>query len=965
MTHAARLELVRKVVLSSGGWNRNSRAALLAWATAQGINETDLVRLVVQAMQVTPRSAAIVQPPIIRMQQSAVDAPGPIVPTQPHTRWWLVVACVIGIAFSIELAVQIFQRIPAVKTDKKPLAVASQSLEKSVGNTDRTQPPPPVSFPTPPSLPTAESVTAMQIPAPLEQRLQSPLTAEALQRWRLAHAEALVVWPSMPVTQREELLESLAAWFAESPSRADFESLREVAEKNEQSILDPHDHMVASACRAMLHAQVRGREHLSPVAAGAQYFSDDSAMNASSALEAWALAQVPALETSLQLSDGRSRWVGWLQAVTALEPRQAREACVLVAIEAILHGTTRLDGQGISADVLGSLLNTLPSGPQQSGFEQVREGCVRWLRDASITSSRLWAFGGVWRSGANPPDAWLLPGERDSASARAVLAQRWNALDAVQAEAAWMPLLERSTVLQSAWPTEDASRIQRLHAWLHLLRKATALQRQQDPSQVAAVAPNTNLALAPAVVKDDLWSARLADVRTEKRLEALQSMRSMAPQELAVHDALALAGRALSPQGQDERVLAQDIIRNTLLQSPTMLQALVCEVALAADPRNAIDLIEVATRKNVAGEDLQQFRARAIAYLLAVIPLNDVNLKIESAALQLAAEANLWAADQGIVTLHSDAAVTAWRVVHTARKRFETVQISESANTIIADIDARIRRLQRLAPEGPRGFAAALAVLCDLQAAWLSVQQPQKIQTLGLLAADAATRRMVCTSALQQAAISLQVITTMQLACVGAQPLQIPAAQIRVASVHSQAVQALANAEALLAEAMPDAPRIRALLSKAVLCDASVAHSAAFIEASLALGDSRRHWLEVAGVLCGGAMLPALDRQEQGLALAQAMAMCQRGRADRMTKTKENAAMYAAFEGFASEQGLSVAQAIDRMRAADDPQHTLLMAQLQAAILYRLDASASPWVGSLVTRSDTPTPEVQAELHQH
>ena len=789
----------------------------------------------------------------------------------------------------------------------------------------------------------------------MEARPNGVLTAEALERWRQTCAQAKIAWPGMTSAQRDRMVASLAAWIAQSSTTEDIDRLQAAASIDVAQTSRAREAMLASAFDAVLQASVRADERLTPVAAARLGGTRSPGFDASDTLRSWALQQVPELEKSLAQPDARERWVGWLQAVAAIDRVDARLQCALAAIDAVVRGTSRLDGQGLAADVLGSLLAAVPSDPRQGGFDATRRAFVGWLADPRIASARLWALGGIWRSGGHAPDAWLLPGERDSAQARAALVKRWNAIDAARASAPWQPLQERLRSLESAQPADDAARVVALADDIQLIRQGIALLQQKDPEQVVAMVVEDRKVTSRASAIDEVWWARLSEARPERRMEALQALRANAPDALGERDAEALASRAISAPAKDERALAQAIIRDNLLQSPLMLRALAVEVAREDDPRNAIDLIEAATGRMLLGDALMSMRARAIAGLLAQMPPRAMRAELDAAIRRLAAETSAWGADLGVPDLRGDAGDDAWRIAQRAWDGMQGLAIPDAVQPLVQGIDARMRRLQRMAWCGPRGFAAATAVLCDLQAVTMASQHLQQAHVLRLLADQAAMRRSRASSALEQSRISLQAIAHMQLVCAGAPVGTLPTTADASPYDRAGAMQRLAEADVLLAEKDLDVPRLQVVLEQASQEDPSLVGSVDLARARMSSANARAPSLEAAQIDGAGAMLAAPDRVADGLALASILA--RRGQSDRLDAQRGNEQVAHALEAFAAAQELSSAEVLKRLRSGDAAEREAMRERMEAAVVQQLDPEAAPWLSAIVARMDARVPE--------
>lgn len=944
------VEWVRQVVTACGGWNRRSRGALLAWARAEGIDDARLERLLTEALA-TPRRRTEARVPAAeptRERSASTSVPRP--------RWWLAALAVVGLAASVWLLVRLAPRIESPRAPAKPAVAASPSAVE----TARTMPPAPVSFPTPPEIRAASAPAEPDRAAPLGQRPAGELSRMSVQAWREAFASTARAWPAMAPAARRTEIEALAAWLA-GGGASDLAALR-AAREQAQSGLDPGARMLADALDAMIAAQVAASPRVSSIVAADPAFASQGRVDASRALVAWASAQVPRLVADLGAVDARARWAGWLQAVGSLEGERERASLALGAIDALLRSDARLDGQGLAADALGSLLAGVPSRPDLPGFVEVRDAWAGWLRDARVSSARLWALGGIWRARGEAPDAWLLPGERDGAQARAALAERWSRLDAAAAEPAWKRLLAEWARPVAREP--DA----RLDARIDdLVARVRLARRSESPSGALGALP---VPARPVVATDARrepevrWSRSLSDPSAEARQRALREMRTEAPDALAAADAAALAARAIGAQAREERSLAQEILQGPLADSAVMRDAVAREVAVCADPRLVSDFLERLLGVDLPASDAGALRAAALARLLRS---PEAAGDASAATSRLAEEVQAWAELPDAGGARTDPAEPAWALADRACLEAGALRPPSAVQPLVAGIADRSRRLARLAPDGPRAFAAALALLCDARAAKLSVLHAARAEDLRRLADAASAARARAGDAVQQAAISLDAIAGMHLLVGGAPvPIQGPAPRDAAAPAESARAAArveLERAEGLLAGESVERRRLAGALRHAVALDPQVAGEAALAWAqSCDDPPERARHLEAAALLGDGAALPppdALDA-EDGLALAQLLAWSDRGQVDRLAPAKLPARSRAAAARLAAASGMSLEDLLSNLRQGGSDARARLAARLRAAALHGLDRRAAGWPGAFAAGEAGPLAEGDA-----
>ena len=942
-----RVRQVRELLARTGGWNARTRAALVAWARAEGVGEAELARIleVVLSIRVAPAS------------RRAPEASEPVRAPQPPVRRWIVTALVvIGLALSIALLRLLMERVgtlPARTTASKQVAARD-----TVAAPERTLPPPPVSFPTPPTLAPDSPKPVLREAEPLRPRSDRALEAAEVQAWRDGYAALAAAWISMPLERRDAVLESLAAWMALASSPEELAAMRTAADRAASDAVDARAGTLARALRAMLEAQVARRDRLSPAVAGDRAFGSGVSPTANEALEAWAASQIVLLVDELAQSDARDRWTGWLEAVRQIERPAARTGLSLAAIDALLRSQARLDSQGLAADALGSLVRALPSGPDQEGFGTVRGRMIGWLKDSGISSERLWALGGVWRSVPAPPLERLLVGERDSMATRLQLAAQWESLGSESTLPSWQPLLE---ALQQPVPSSDAPLARRLDALcdrLVLLRRIDALAARRDPAQVTpASAPQVVSLREVESDEEPQWVKQLSAPRTEVRMQALQALRSAGVPPVSRADNAAIAFRALSAASKEERQLAQQVIREAMLDAPAMRLAIARELAVTADPRHALDLLQDIGGYDLPTEDVPSLRAEALASILASLPPGEALEAAMASLVRLDAEFALWV---GAGSAPVEAGVAAWRFAHRAVNASGSLRPLAPLDAAVSGAVARARRLERLAPAGPRGFAGALAVIADLEAARLSVQQPRAFEAVRGFLAELSRARARSVDAIEQAGRSLDAIARVRLAALGA-PLEARAAPADSGVDVAAGAADLARAESLDVSKTTAASRRLELLSRAVAADPSLAVSAALLLAQDAQAPAMQEaWIERAQALGAAVEAPSGMSRASALALAQLLSAAERGQLDRVVAPKAGAAGRAELERFAQAQGVTLEALLTALRTSTDPTRLARIDSLREVVLHAVCPSARPWLGALASGRATPMPEADA-----
>ncbi len=898
---AAQHAFIRNVLLTSGGWNRRSRQTLLAWAQSQSLDETVLVGLIEETVK---QSRNLVP-------QDRLDSVVAVQPqaTRRSRHWVMFSLSLVGCLLSAVLVGMLVQRLP--RNAATPLAptVTQQASTPSTKEVSRTLPPPPVSFPQPPAL-GEDGQKPHEAPEQtvIGKRPSGDLTESDLFTFEFMFLRSATNWVDLQEPIREATVEGLAQWIAVSASPAEVERLQGAMHRAMSTISDQPGATLASAFEAMVRAQVSHNEQLSSSAASISAFGISAPTSMNGVLRQWATDQVGPLVQAMSQPDGRNRWIGWMRAVEAMTQQSDRSDCALAAINALLRSTVRLDGQGIAADAMASALKLVPSNPQHEGFGRVRDTMVQWLRDSTIASARLWSLGGVWRSLPDSPDPWLLPGERDTPAARTALAERWNALsDGVKSQP-WTPLSQRLMQLRKPSNTDRVAQVVWLADLVALNRQAVALALHTEVEQVE---PWMDAESSKAKVdrpQDNAWASLLADTHLERRMAALQSLQTLAPRELGVRDAAALVSKAVSSSNKAERSLAQTVIRQSLLDSAAMQRAFLFEVSESSDPRSASILLGEMLGGELLSDEAQTLRLHAVESLLARQPLVGDGAALQQVARRLAEEMNRWARTMGAAAYDSDAGVVAWLVANRAAAHVASLRLSQLDQNHFTKLSSRMRRLERLAPTGPRAFAAGLSVLCDLRSIGLATQCSNKADALARLAHLASRRRQACADVLQQAAVSLETIASMELLCAGAEAEE--------PSAISPDPIAIDGSTALSRLPSADTPA------------------------------SRRQLYEIAVLAGDGAMLPALPHRDpaDGLVLVHALALADRGQFDRLIKPKQGDPIERVLQQCALAHGMTVLQLIDQLRQGGAD---VLERSMMSAALHDFGSATMPWLSAM------------------
>ena len=936
---------VRTLLAAHGGWNARSRAAIVAWARAEGLDEATLARVLREAVGV----GALPREP-------TSSAPVPMSAPVASRRVWPVAAAVLGLLCSIWLLSQLSQRVAS--TPRKAPAPAVSSVVAPSDST-RSLPPPPVSFPTAPDLGAGLPDTPMQPPEPLAVRPSRALERAELRAWEACYASLARHWAAMPRARRDAVLRSLAEWMAASADAAELQSMQATVRRMSADEADGRIALLSEALERLLRAKVAASDRLSPAVAAAEAFSSGPGTDDDEPLEAWARDRVTTLAAGIGDPQARARWAGWLEAVAALERPVVRATLALGAIDALLRTEARIDTQGVAADAIGSLARALAASPSQAGFEVVRERFVAWLVDPRVPSDRLWAFGGIWRSVGTAPDATLLVGARDSMTDRARLADAWRALGEAGARPVWQPMLRQVEQARTGLEAPIAARIEALADAVHRLRMIDAALDRRDPDRVARATAPEWPDTPPSGEPEERWASALRSPRPEIRQQALQSIRTAAPSELAREDAAALATRAFASGSREERELAQQVIRESCLESTVMRRAIAQEVVLAADPRPALGLLQDLGGFALASDDAAALRADALGAILAGLPPGASLRAPQTAAQRLAAECAEWLQAPG--PRSGDAAHAAWGEAERRARDASTLRPLPPLDAFTAGAEARVRRLRRLAPDGPRGFAAALAVIADLEGVRAAVQRPADLSAISSFMHAQAVARARAADAIEQAEISLAMLARLRLVALGAPPPSPSSAAPGGTGKPGAGWNAFMQAEALASEAQADDARLRARLRESIDADPALSGPAALLLARVEQDPSRRRaWLERADALGAGVPIDETDMQTDAMHLATLLAAAERLQADRFSPPKQGGAVRAAWERFAALRALALDELLAALRTPSDPARAALLDALRECVVRRLRPDARAWLGALADGVVQPVPEADA-----
>jgi hypothetical protein len=888
MTHRA---WVWRVLAAHGGWNARSRRALATWARQQGIAPQELRSLVERAVRGAPASW--------RTTPQACEEPLP--PPRRSTRRTVlrsIAAATAGSVLSLLLLVELIRRAPQEAGPRPREAEPVMPTATPPQEVVRTLPPPPVSFPATPSLADAASQDGEGVES-LGDRPEGDLSRADVAAWTKAMQRGMDIWPRMDDDRRHALAQSVADWFAATRDAGTLLRLQQAWQELEEERSDPAAALLARGWRHAVESLVRRSEGLSPVAAEAGFTDgSDSAIGMAS----WAMDEIPDLATQLLSAEGRQPWRAWIMAVATLPDAADRQACALAAIDAILKSPARLDGQGLAADALGSLLMALPVQPAQSGFEGVRRRWITWLDDPAVPSARLWALGGVWRSLPTAPDPWLLPGERDAMAVRRSVAERW---ESVQGGVAQDPADRLRGPLEQGMERGGSTWPESISAQVHLLRQAQALRSGMDPDQVRA-ASHAEAEESDADLLDGRWAAGLSSDQPGERLITLESMRDTVVTGLGERDAAALLRCALSGASPNERSLATDVMRGPPGRSPWMARVLAGEMALATHGREALDAIELVAGCMVPSGDGPEARAAVLRLLLAAGWHGDAN-----PAARLQAELSAWAAAEGLRVSGPDPSAVSWELADARLRQVQALVVPAPVQPLVEEAERRLRAGERLLHAGPRGMAMSWRGLLGLQAAWLSVQCPVQAERLAEIVQEALGRP--ASDAWEQAALAVRALAVMELVCSG-RSVKAFVTGGADASAEPAARQAEAGECLLLAAGVSGAPRERLL--------------------------------ERAAMRGGGAMLPSSGAgpdPTRGVALTQALGWCRRGEWDRLLKGRSGKELKASLEWFAAEQGTTVPEWVEALQRADASERSRLLGRLHLAAWAALDPAAAAW----------------------
>ncbi|MFM7808281.1 MAG: hypothetical protein ACKPEA_10200, partial [Planctomycetota bacterium] len=459
---------------------------------------------------------------------------------------------------------------------------------------------------------------------------------------------------------------------------------------------------------------------------------------------------------------------------------------------------------------------------------------------------------------------------------------------------------------------------------------------------------------------------QLGDANAELRQRTMRELRAEAPESLATADAAALAARAIGAQAREERALAQEIVRGALAENAVMRNAVSREVALCADPRLVADFLERLIGEPMPLDDANALRARALAGLLRPSDSDRQAQATLLATKRLADEACAWCGPSSGAPPR-DPAEAAWKLARQTCAEAIASRPPAVVQPLASGLSDRSRRLERFAIDGPRGFAAALALLCDARAVRLSVQHASRAEDLRRLADGASAARSRAADAVQQAAISLEALAAMQLLVQGA-PVPVAAPEPRAGETITEAARdaarvELERADALLAAPPVDRKRLVGALRHAISLDAAVAGEAALALAQGCDDDlARAGHLEAALMLGDGAALPPIDSLDEadGIALVQVLAWSERGQTDRLTASKLPERVRFALARFALACGSSTEDCLASLRQTGSAGCLRLGERLRAAALRALDPPAAGWLGAIAAGDSASLPEGDA-----
>lgn len=365
-------------------------------------------------------------------------------------------------------------------------------------------------------------------------------------------------------------------------------------------------------------------------------------------------------------------------------------------------------------------------------------------------------------------------------------------------------------------------------------------------------------------------------------------------------------------------------------------------------------------------DDANALRARALAGLLRPSESDRQAQAAIEATKRLADEARAWCGLPSGAPMR-DPAEAAWKLARQACAEAIASRPPAVMQPLAAGLSDRSRRLERFASDGPRGFAAAVALLCDARAVRLSVQHASRAEDLRRLADGASAARARTVDALQQAAISLDTLAAMQLLVQGA-PVPVSDPDRRAGEAITEAAQAAARAEleradALLAAGDVDRKRLAGALRHAIALDPSVAGQAALALAQGGDDDRERAGhLEAALMLGDGAASPPIESLDaaDGIALAQVLAWSERGQIDRLTSSKLPERVRYALARFALACGSTTDDCLASLRQTGSEGCLRLGERLRAAALRALDPRSAGWLGAIAAGDSGALPEGDA-----
>jgi hypothetical protein len=889
MTHAERVLWVRRALVACGGWNARSRGVLQAWAAAERIGADELAELITQATGTMGRAPSVA---------NTSPEPEPVSPP-PRRRIWAAAGALAGLGVSIVLMQGLIDRWPKPKPLMPREARAPSEVQVPAA---RTLPPVPVPFPARPDLVAARPEARSGPVLFAGPRPEREASAGEVQAWNEALEAMLVSWPDQDPEVLRRSLDELAAWLARSPSPRDLELLRQSMDAAVQARRDPAARMLADAFAVLLLDRVARSESLTSTAGAA--FGSRSAGEARDPLGGWAMAQLPALAAMLQRPEGREPWAAWLRAVSRMRETRPRVEVTLQAIDAVLRSGGRLDGQGLPADVAGSLLAGLPTQSGQPGFEQVRQAWTRWLRDPQVHAASLWGLGGVWRALPASPDPALLPGERDDMSQRARVADAWRNLPAQSAEPTWVPLQVRLAQIESGTPADAGAWLERAADLVDLLRVLDAQRRGRDPSRVAPSLPaEVGLPAAPEPPADR-WRAALTDARKPARMQALQGIGAGEVAELGWGDAEALTRMAIHARDRDERDAALELLRGPLAASTAVRRGLLLQAAATEDIRRAVEVLEIACERPLPAAEPRILREQVLTALLAAEHPGQAFAAIERSLSRLQSACLQWAQAEGLPASDMDPAQTLWALALHRGRQATAVATPSVLRADLAEYPDRVRRLQRIAGSGPGGFAAAAMALSGWQSAWLASEQPALASPLLSMLRAARAQTAAVDSALPQACVALGWLARMELLRMGAP------------------VGAIPHAEPL--------PSVDGLL----------------MEASGANGEVRARLLARAWVAGAGAMIPQPRERDvdAGSSLLQALAWCQQGQPEAMLRLDPRDPGRLRAEQLAADRNEDLSSWIAGLQRQSHAERWVSLTPLRTAAMAQLWPRPGAWV---------------------